>query len=161
FERDGEIHALQLHARWHLQRAGREVQDGLDASADDEVDHLGRGRRRHGKYGDADAFALDDLLQLADVMNRHPAARVFADLRAQRVEQRRNLEPFLLKAGIVGQRESEVAGADDRHAQLPVEAENLAQMPFEIADVIADATHAELAEIREVFPDLRGVEMKL
>jgi hypothetical protein len=34
-------------------------------------------------------------------------------------------------------------------------------MPFEIADVIADAAHPELAEVGEVLADLRGVQVEL
>ena len=34
-------------------------------------------------------------------------------------------------------------------------------MPLQIADVVADAANAELAEIREVLADLRGVQMEL
>ena len=45
--------------------------------------------------------------------------------------------------------------------QPAVEAENLPQVLLEILDVIADAAHAELAEVREVFPNLRGVQMEL
>ena len=46
-------------------------------------------------------------------------------------------------------------------AQLPIEAENLPQVPPQLLDVIADAAHAELAEVGEVLPDLRGVEVEL
>src|SRR5262249_40949276 len=70
-------------------------------------------------------------------------------------------ETFLPEARIVGEREPEVAGAHDRDAQLAVETEDLPQVALQIADVIADAADAELAEVREVFPDLRGVEVKL
>ena len=73
----------------------------------------------------------------------------------------RDLEPFLAETRIVGEREAEVAGAHDRNAQLAIEAENLPQMAFEIADVIADAADAELAEVREILPDLRRVQMEL
>ena len=45
-----------------------------------------------------------------------------------RVEQRGDLEPFVAEAGIVGQRQPEVAGAHDRDADAPVEAENLPQV---------------------------------
>ena len=79
----------------------------------------------------------------------------------QRVEQRRDLEAFLAEARIVGEREAEVAGAHDRDAQLAIEAENLPQVPLQIADVVADAAHAELAEVGEVLADLRGVQVEL
>ena len=34
-------------------------------------------------------------------------------------------------------------------------------MPLQILDVVADAPHAELAEIREVLANLRSIQMKL
>ena len=70
-------------------------------------------------------------------------------------------KPSWRKPGIVGQRETEVAGAHDGDAQVAIEAENLPQMPAQILDVVADAADAELAEIREVLADLRGVEVEL
>ena len=42
-----------------------------------------------------------------------------------------------------------------------VEAEDLPQVAPQLLDVVADAAHAELAEIREVLADLRGVEVEL
>ena len=42
-----------------------------------------------------------------------------------------------------------------------IEAEDLAQVALQIADVVADAADAELAEVGEVLADLRGVEVKL
>ena len=94
-------------------------------------------------------------------MDRHAAARLLADLLAQRVEERRDLEAFLAEARVVGEREAEIAGAHDRDAQLAIEAENLPQMALQIADVVADAADAELAEVGEVLANLRGVEMEL
>ena len=116
---------------------------------------------RHGDDGDADAVAPRDLLEIVDVVDRHAAARLLADLVAQGVEQRRDLEPFLAEAGIVGEREAEVAGAHDRDAQLAIEAEDLPQVALQIADVVADAADAELAEVGEVLANLRGVQMEL
>ena len=34
-------------------------------------------------------------------------------------------------------------------------------MALQIADVVTDATHAELAEVREILANLRGIEVKL
>ena len=70
-------------------------------------------------------------------------------------------KPSWRKPGIVGEREAEVAGAHDRDAQLAIEAEDLAQVALQIADVVADAADAELAEVGEVLADLRGVEVEL
>src|SRR6185295_18002175 len=121
---------------------------------DDEVEDLLRRRLRHGDDGDADAFAPRDFLEIVDVVDRHAAARLLADLLAQVVEQRRDLEAFLAEPGIVGEREPEIAGAHDRDAQLAVETENLPEMALEIADVVADAADAELAEVGEVLANL-------
>ena len=82
-------------------------------------------------------------------------------LSARRVEQRDDLEPFVAEAGIVGERQPEIAGAHDRDAHATVEAENLPQVAAQLLDVVADAADAELAEVREVLADLRGVEVEL
>ena len=103
----------------------------------------------------------DDPLELTDVENRHAAPRLVADLGVGDVEERDDLEPFTAKAGVVGEGEAEVAGAHDGDPQFAVEAENLAEVALEILDVIADTADAELAEIRQVLPDLRGVQVKL
>src|SRR5947209_8168210 len=92
---------------------------------------------------------------------RHAEPRLLPHLLAQVVEQRGDLEPFHPKSRIVGQREPEVAGAHDRHAQLLIETENLAEMALQIAHVVADAAHAELAEVREVLANLRRIEVIL
>src|SRR5262249_32914875 len=108
-----------------------------------------------------DPLAARDLLQVVDVVDRHPAARLLTDFLSEIVEQRRDLEAFLAESRIVGEREAEIAGAHDRDAQLAIEAQDLSQMALQIADVVPDAADAELAEVREVLADLRGVEMKL
>ena len=50
---------------------------------------------------------------------------------------------------------------DDRHPQPAIEAENLPEVAPQLLDVVAHAADAELAEVREVLADLRGVEMEL
>ena len=70
-------------------------------------------------------------------------------------------KPSWRKPGIVGEREAEVAGAHDGDAQLAIEAEDLPQVALQVADVVADAADAELAEVGEVLADLRGVEVEL
>ena len=118
-------------------------------------------RRRHGNHRDVEPVAARDALQLLDVEDRHATLRFVADLLVGGVEERGDLEAFLAESGIVGQRKAEVAGTHDHHAQLAIEPENLPQMPAQFLDVIADAAHAELAEVREVFSDLRRVEVEL
>ncbi len=77
------------------------------------------------------------------------------------VEERDDREAFLPEPRIVGERESEIAGAEDRDAHGAIEPEDHPQVALELLDVVADAAHAELAEVREVLPNLRGVQMEL
>ena len=77
------------------------------------------------------------------------------------VEERGNLEPFVAEAGVIGERQSQVAGAHDRHLDPAVEAEDLPQVRTQLLDVIADATDAELAEIGEILANLRRVQVEL
>ena len=71
------------------------------------------------------------------------------------------VEPVVAEARVVGKRQAEVAGPHDDDLELPIEPENLAQVAAQILDVVADAAHAELAEVRQVLANLRGVEMEL
>ena len=160
-ERDGQVHALQLDVGGHLQPAGRKVQDRLDAGGDHGVDDGLRRLRGHGDHGDRNLQPAHDRAQLADVVDRHAAARRMPDLVRRRVEHRRDLEPFIAEPRIVREREPEVAGAHDRHPDGLVDAENLAQVAPQLLDVVADAADPELAEVREILPNLRRVEVKL
>ena len=91
-------------------------------------------------------------------MDRDAAARFVTDFLVGGVEQRGDLEAFLAEPGVIGERQAEIAGADDRDAQATIEAENVTQMAPEVPDVVADAAHAEFAEVREVLSNLGGVE---
>ena len=117
--------------------------------------------RRNGDHRNVEAFLLRNTLQLADVVDGNAASRFVPDLLVGGVEERRNLEPFLTEAGIVGERQPEVAGAHDRDPQVAVEAENLPQVAAQVLDVVADAADAEFTEVGEVLSDLRGVQVKL
>src|SRR5215831_3742368 len=160
-ERNRQIDALQLHVRRHVERTGREVQDRLDPGCHHQVDHVLGRRGRNGDDGDADAVTPRRLLKIADVVNGDAIARVLPDLRAEGIEEREDLEPFLTESRVIGKREAEVAGTDDGHAQLAVKAQDLSQVTLEVSYVVADAADAELAEVRKVFADLRGIQVEL
>ena len=130
-------------------------------AVDDFVEHRRRRRRGHGDDGDGDPFLAHHAPEGADVVDGHAAARPLADLLALAVEQRGNLEPFGAEAGVVGQRQPEVAGAHDRDPDAAVEAEDLPQVRAQLLDVVADAADAELAEIGEILANLRGVQVEL
>ena len=111
--------------------------------------------------GDPDVLAADDLSQVADVVDRHAGPRTVTDLVTRGVEHRNDLEPLFTEAGIVRERQAEVAGPHDRDADPAVDAEDLPEMPAEFLHVVADAADAELPEVSEVFADLSRVEVKL
>src|SRR5687768_7016666 len=160
-QRHGQVHALELHVVRHFQRAWREVENRLDAGRNHLLDHRLSVRCGHGDDGDIQPLLPGHTLQLADVVNRDPASRLVANLLVGGIEQRGNLEPLLPEAWIVRERETEVTGTHDGHAQMPVESEDLAEMPAQILDVIADSPNAELSEIREVLANLGGIQMEL
>src|SRR5688572_16609116 len=123
FERDREVHALQLHVGGDFQRSRREIEDRLDSSADHLLDHRLRVRSGHRDDGDVEPLLLRHALQLLDVVDRHAAARLMADLFVGRVEERSDFEAFLPEAWIVGKGHPEVAGPHDGDAQMTIEAE--------------------------------------
>src|SRR5262249_16323264 len=160
-QRHGQIDALEFHVVGHLERAGREVENRLDAGGHDLVDHRLRRRSGHRDDRDVDAIAAPHPLELLDIVDRNAGARLVGDLLVRGIEERRDFEPFLPEPRIVGQGQAEVAGAHDRDPKLSIETENLPQVAAEILDVVADAPDAELAEVRQVLPDLRRIEVEL
>src|SRR4030095_10516503 len=118
-------------------------------------------RRGYRYDGDIETLAAHDLLQLLDVEDGDAATRFVADLLVGRIEECGNLESFLTESRVVGQGQTEIAGAHDRDAQMSIEPEDLPQVPAEVFDVVAHAAHAKLAEVREILPNLSGVEVEL
>src|SRR5215203_367550 len=117
--------------------------------------------RGHGDDGNVQPIAAHHLLQLLDVVNRNSTSRFVADLLVGGVEERGDLETFLTKPRVIGQREAEIACAHDGHPQMAIEAENLPEVAAQFLDVVTDAPDTELAEVRQILANLRGVEMKL
>src|SRR4030095_4676979 len=155
------IDTLQLHVFGNMQRTRRKVQNPLDAGGDNMIDHGLRMRRGDGDDRDVEALAAGDALQLLDVEDGHTPPRFVPDLLVSRVEERGNFEALLPESRVIRQRQTEIAGADKRDAQPPVEPQNLTEMTAQLFDVIADAADAEFTEVREVLSNLRGVEMEL
>src|SRR4029453_12976179 len=75
------------------------------------------------------------------------------------IEQRRDLESLLTESRVIAEAKTKVAGPHDRDTQVSIETEDLAQMATQILDVIAHTAHTELAEVREVLANLRGIEL--
>src|SRR5688500_5476172 len=102
FQRNGQVHALQLHVGRHLQGPGGKVQNRSDTRRDDGGRDRLCGAGGHGNHGDADAFAPNQPAKVPDVVDRHPRARSAADLLSHRIEERRDFEAFLAEARVIG-----------------------------------------------------------
>src|SRR5262249_50549607 len=150
-----------LHTTGYLICARREIQDRADARSRHRVDRRLRRGGGHGDHRDPDGFALDDAAYILEVVDQHAPARAPPDLLLQRIEQRDNLEAVVSEAGVIRERETEIAGAHDRDAHPAIEPEDLPEMAPQFLDVVADPADPQLAEVRKVLPDLRGVEVKL
>ena len=83
-----------------------------------------------------------------------------ADLRWIAVDSRNHFEACVVKADVTRQSASEMPHADDDDRPLLIETEELVQLFGERIDLIADATDAEVAELRQVFTDLCRGEME-
>ena len=145
-----------------VQRARREVEDRLHAGGRPRGSpRAARPRRARRSTAMPMRSWRTMRFNCADVVDGDAACETVADLLVEHVEEGDDLEAFLPEAGVVGEREAEVAGAHDGHAEAPVEAEDLPQVPAEILHVVADAADAELAEVGEVLADLGGVQVEL
>src|SRR5262249_53066820 len=56
---------------------------------------------------------------------------------------------------------AEATGADQRDVVLPLRTQDLPDLSQEPVDAVADAPLAELAETREIPPDLGGVDVRV
>ena len=72
-----------------------------------------------------------------------------------------DLETFLTKPGVIGERQAQVARSHDGDSKMAIEPKDLTQMPTQFLDVVADAANAELTEVRQILANLRRVELKL
>ena len=81
---------------------------------------------RHCNHGDVDVVALRDFLERVDVLDANTTTRFSPDFRALGVKQRQNLKPLAPKSRVVREGETEIAGAQNRHAHRPIEPENRA-----------------------------------
>src|SRR4051794_6544983 len=75
-ERYRQVDALQLDVGRHLQRTWREVEHCLDAGRHHEVDDALCRLCRDGDHRNADAVAAGTFLQVLDVEDGNPAARL-------------------------------------------------------------------------------------
>ena len=152
---------LSLTPSGALSVPGEKFRHGLDAGRHHLVHHPLGGIRGHRNDRNADVLFRRNAPEILDVEDGDAAARLLPHLIGQRVEERDDLKPLLAESGIIRERQPQVAGAENRHLQLSFEAQDLPKVPLEILDVIPHAPHAELPEVRQVLPDLGGIEVEL
>ena len=90
-----------------------------------------------------------------DVADRPP------DLLRVGVEDGGDVDPVLGEDRRARDRLAEAAGADQRDVVLALRAQDLADLAEQRVDVVADPALAELAESREVAPDLGRVDVRV
>ena len=91
----------------------------------------------------------------ADVLDAH-AAELLSDLGGVAVEDGHEVEAAAPEAAVLHQGAADLARADQRHAVVPREAEDLAKRLDQFGDGVAESALPERAEEREVLPHLRG-----
>src|SRR5204863_9239921 len=74
------------------------------------------------------------------------------------VEYRGDAEPLTSEALVVVEGGAQIAESHEGDLPLAVETKDALELRLQTRDVVADAAHTELAEIREVFPDLGRVQ---
>jgi hypothetical protein len=149
---------MHRHLGRNLQQLLGVVEDDLHTGLDQSVgDGLGCGGR-HGEDADDDLLLGDDPLELAEVAHLE-AADLCADDRRVDVEHGDDLEAVVGEDVGAGDRLAEVADAEEGDVVLAGGAQDLADLPHQRLDVVADATLAELAEAREIAADLGRVDV--
>ena len=101
--------------------------------------------------------AVRQLAVLAD----HDVADRVADLRRILVEDGGDVDAVLREDRRARDRLAEPARADERDVVLPLRAQDLADLAEQRVDVVADAALAELAERRQIAPDLSRVDVRV
>ena len=159
-EVDGRARRVDRDLRRHLQERLRVVEDDLDAGLDQPVGELLGGDGGHREHADDDVLLLHDRLDVVGVADLD-AVDVLPHLAAIGVEDRHHAEAVVGEDVRRGDRAAEVAGAEQRDVVLPAGAQDLADLRDQRVDVVADAALAELAEARQVAPDLGRVHVRV
>src|SRR5688500_4754970 len=159
-EVDGRARRVDRDLRRHLQERLRVVEDDLDPGPDEPVGELLGGGGGDREHADDDVLLLHDRLHVVGVADLD-AVDVLPHLAAIGVEDRNHAEAVVGEDVGRGDRTAEVAGTEQRDVVLPAGAQDLADLRDERVDVVTDAALAELAEPRQVAPDLGRVHVRV
>src|SRR4051812_33513669 len=162
-EVNGGAGGVDGHVRRHLHQRLGVVEDDLDAGVDEVAGHALRRVGRHREHADDDVLLVDDLAEVG--VGPHPQlaslADGLADLAVVGVEDRDDPEAVVGEDVRARDRLAEVARTEQRDVVLAARPQDLADLGDERVDVVADAALAELAEARQVAPDLRRVDVRV
>src|SRR5687767_14462565 len=161
-ELDSRARRVHRDLRRDVEERLRVVEDDLDAGFHDVVRHLLRGVGRNREDGDDDVLVADDVAELPVGRDgRVPVPDGRADLALVGLEGGRDVEAVVGEDRRAGDRLAEPPTAEERDVVLALRAEDLADLRDQAVDRVADAPLAELAEGREVAPDLRRVDVRV
>src|SRR5436305_10423405 len=157
---------VDRHVRRHLEQRLRVVEDDLHSRLDEVVRNPLRRLGGHREHSHHDVLILHHPVELVVGAHREPprlAVRAdgLPDLALVDVEDRHDSEPVVGEDVRAGDRLAEVAGAEQRDVVLARGAQDLADLRHQRVDVVAHAALAELAEARQVAPDLGGVDVRV
>ena len=152
-----EVHVFHVDIGGNREHGRGVVDDALDAGLDEEVGGALGPVDRGGDESDLDAEFGHGVLE-APGTDHFQARDFLADLERIAVEGADDVEAAELEVLMAQQRLAEIAHADQGAFPDPVDPQGMLDGDDEILDVIADAAHAEFAEIGEVLADLGGVD---
>ena len=160
FERDAEVDGFDFHPRGPWQPHRRKIQDCAYSRVYDFAEHVHRGLTRHRDDGHRGPAAAYDGVKFCNVQDgdAHPADACFF---GAVVEKRHDVEPIFFKRSILHERHPKVPGADDDDLVPRLQAQDAGKVVSQFSYGIAATTQAELAEIREIPPDLGRVDATL
>ena len=138
----------------------RVVEDDAHACVDEIVGHLLRGAGGHGEHADDDVLLANDVFQAPFVVDRR-RPELASDLRFVLIEHRGDVDPVLGEDRGAGDRLTQSPRPDERDVVLTLGAEDLADLSEQRVDRVTDPALAELAEVREIAPDLRRVDVRV
>ena len=136
---------------------GGEVEDARDTDLDQLVGSVLGGGGRRGHDADRHVLGAHDLSELGERAHAY-ATDHGVDLGGIDVDDAGDRESALVEAAVPGERLAEVAGADDHDRPFVFETELTPDLVHEVVDLVADATRAVAAEVRQVLADLGGVD---
>src|SRR4029453_1815480 len=151
---------VDRHLGRYLQQCLGVVEDDLHAGPDQVVGHLLGGIGRDSEDPHDDVLLADHPLQVL-VRPHGKVAHAAADLARVLVEQRHDPEAVVREDVRPGDRLAQVARAEEGAVVLGRGAQDVAKLPPQRVDVVADPALAELAESGQIAPDLGRVAVRV